>query len=91
MDDIETVNLPRGNALDWDITTLTDKQLAYEYRLCYECLYGAEIAGVDVLKGLMDEDYLSVGVRADQLDEARRVWQERLKRAEDELFERKLL
>ena len=91
MDDIKTINLPHGNALDWDITTLTNEQLAYECRLCYECLYGAEIAGYPVMVGLMNVDHISFGVRKDQLEEARYTWQERLRRAGDELFERKLL
>jgi len=91
MDKFKEVNLPKGSALEWDITTLSDKQLAYEYHLCYECLYGSEVAGVEVLKGLMNYDYTSFGVYEDQLTKARHVWQERLKRAEDELFERKLI
>ena len=91
MDSLKCIQLPAGNALDWDITTLTDEQLDYEYHLCYECLYGAYIAGFPVLKGLMNEDHISFGVGEHDLAKARAVWLDRLRRAEDELFERKLI
>jgi len=91
MDDFKGVNLPLGNALTWDMTALTTRQLEYEYKICYECLYGAEVAGYPVLKGLMVHDHISIGCDEDQLARARSTWQQRLKRAEDELFERKLI
>jgi hypothetical protein len=91
MDNIKCIQLPAGDALTWDLTTLTDEQLEYEYNLAYENLFGAEIAGLNVMKGLMVNDHTSFGVNKDDLDRARNKWLQRLKHAEDELFERQLL
>lgn len=83
-------SLPRGSALDWDMTKLTDEQLNYEHHLAYESLYGHTINGVVALPGLLSPDR-KVQVSEETYKEALRVWQSRFDRSLNEIERRFLL
>lgn len=87
------VKLPSGNALDWDLSTFTQEQLEYEYKVAYEALYGVDLTsryGVK-MQGLLASTHLKERVGEEQFNQAISVWKERLRRAEAALAERALL
>jgi len=89
-----SLNLPHGPATRWDMTKLTMEQLDYERELCHQVLYGyvsKEHEGV-FLSGLLSEEHPLRGYYSPCIvDDAVATWKLRLKRAEDELFERGVL
>lgn len=88
------VTLPHGGALGWDMTKLSLEQLEYEQLVSWEALYGSYDASGDVklLSGLYDRrnTYEARG-HEDLFNKAVSVFEQRLKRAQDELFEREVL
>lgn len=84
-------SLPKGSALEWDMTALTDEQLEYEHKLSYESLYGHTIDGEVVLPGLLSPDANHKGFYKEIIDNALFVWKSRHQRALDELERRFLL
>lgn len=78
--------LPRGSALEWDMTKLTQEQLQYEYDLAYEILHGIYIDGELIIEGM-----LNIEPNGPMYDEALHVWKLRLSRAQEELVDRQIL
>jgi hypothetical protein len=86
------IEFPKASsALEWDMSKLSNEQLKHEYKICYENLHGSYIANIEILRGLLMHNHASLGVQKEELDRARSIWQQRLKRAQDELFERQVL
>ncbi len=91
MSQLSNIRLPSGGALEWDMTTLTNDQLEYEYELAHESLYGHKVKGEIVLKGFLDPEYKSPYFDKTSLEQAITIWKLRFSRAEDELERRYLL
>ncbi len=79
--------------MEWDLTTFTQEQLEYEYKIAYEALYGADLTekyGVK-MKGLLKSTHLQERVGEIQFNQAISVWTQRLNRVEAAIAERALL
>lgn len=85
-------NYPRGGSDEWDLSKFDDYTLEYEIEMCRQNLYGVWLPKHNCgLKGMMNWTPGERGISEERLRIAQEVWQSRLKRAEDELFERKVL
>ena len=79
--------------MSWDLSTFTQEQLEYEYKIAYEALYGVDLTdkwGVKMC-GLLGSTYLKERVGETQFNQAISVWTQRLRRVEAALAERALL
>lgn len=79
--------------LEQDLKPLSTEELEREYLLAFEALNGHYLNGEKVLAGLLERVAQVTphhSPTSGQLH-AIKVWTERLKRAEEELFERKVL
>lgn len=84
--------LPPGPPTEWDMKTLTFEQLEYERNLCKQVLYGTYLPEMNLrIAGLLEQTANQMRVNQKTYDDAVRVWQLRLQRAEDEIFERCLI
>jgi hypothetical protein len=85
-------NYPRGGCETWDLSKFDDVTLEYEIELCTQNLYGVWLPQYNAgLKGMMNQTSEEFGCTPETFENARRVWLKRLKDAEDEMFERKVL
>lgn len=85
-------NYPRGGCDEWDLSKFDDHTLEHEIELCRQNLYGVWLPQHNCgLKGMMNWQVGEHGTTEKSLREAQATWQTRLKRAEDEMFERKML
>lgn len=85
-------NYPSGGCETWDMSKLDIPTLQHEIKLCHQVLYGAEFPQWKTsLKGILNTDYSSCGISEEGFNDAKNTWLKRLKKAEDELFERQVL
>lgn len=89
---LTNVRLPSGFCLTWDMTTLTDEQLEYEYHLAHESLHGHYINDAIALPGLLSKDLSDMDSELrTMMVGAIHVWKERYRRSMDEMERRFLL
>jgi hypothetical protein len=88
--------LPTGGVFNQDITKYTEAELEHEQQLAYEvlndihCSYPPWNGGV-AITGMLKQNPDESSVGREQFLRALETWKLRLKRAEDELLERRLL
>lgn len=82
-------NYPRGGCDDWDLTKFNDHTLHHEIELCQQNIFGVWLPQYNTgLKGMMSWKVGEHGCSEETLQQAQNTWLRRLRRAEDELFER---
>ena len=85
-------NYPRGGSDTWDLSKFDDITLEHEIELCRQNLYGVWLPKYNTgLKGMMNQEPQEYGVSEELFNSAKQTWLRRLKNAEDEMFERKVL